>query len=111
LRKFLPVKAISNFFNNNNFLFIFFSITGFQLFLEKQRESLEEENLDDFVPAAMKLWKELSSDEKKEWNTKAKEMSSEPSSKNNNRAKKSEPTSNSNMSTKSKLSSFAFQKT
>ena len=101
------------------FCLLLFSVTGFQLFLEKQKENHDGEVQEDQVQATMKLWKSLSPQEKKEWNDKAKGNNSDSPSATNNQqplnnnktVNKPQPQKQPNTSAKSKLSSFAFQKT
>lgn len=105
-------------------------MTGFQLFLKKQQVTKsDDDEEEDFVPIAMRMWKELSSDEKKEWNAKAKGGQQGSVIKSTQQIKDSKNINNNNnnvtsdgiekqkvepktktVSTKSKLSSFAFQK-
>lgn len=100
------------------------------MFLNKQQESRtgNGEDDEDFVPVAMKMWKELTPDEKKDWNTKAKEgqivksqqqiIDVKNSNHNNSNVTPNDVAEKKNIekktkivSAKSKLSSFAFQKT
>eukprot|EP00111_Clytia_hemisphaerica_P001219 TCONS_00003478-protein len=92
------------------------TMTGFQLFLENEKEkNAGGEETDNLVPAIMKLWKTLSPEEKKDWNEKAKGTNQQPALNNNNTInnKKSEQKKETGKggSVKSKLSSFAFNKT
>ena len=47
-----------------------FRLSGFQLFLQNQREN-GGDNGENIVPKAMSQWKELSAEDRKQWNEKA----------------------------------------
>lgn len=123
-------ESASELYTTISFSRFSFRLTGFQLFLNKQKESRtddEKQDDEDIVPAVMRMWKELNSDEKKEWNAKAKQgKSPEPDIKNMNNKntttnknnngdatsdvilKKKETTKT--ITSRNKLSTFAFNK-
>ena len=84
--------------------------------MEKEKEKQEDGGeADDLVPAIMKLWKTLSPEEKKDWNEKAKGTNQQPLLNNsntiNNKKNEHKKEIGKGGSAKSKLSSFAFNKT
>lgn len=78
---------------------------------------MDSSEQDDFVPIAMRMWKELSADQKKDWNNRAKEdTGNQKATKDDTTNKQKTNTENGKVESKkstakNKLSSFAFQKT
>lgn len=84
-----------------------FRLTGFQLFMKEQTESkTDEEKGENFVQDIMVQWKKLSAEEKKAWSEQANGSRDALRNSNHNLATKTDL----KISSKNKLSSFAFKK-